>query len=140
MSRKPTIYTSVDELPDLNSGSQQQYNSVDELPDLKKKVSGSGSSTPSVGASSGTTSTTNNEGGGFKKRNFFSSRRVAKPSELYPNKLGKLKLSAVSYLRPNEQVAIREAGLFLAPPEEQEKIARRIIEARKESEKVQDEL
>ena len=101
MSRKPTIYTSVDELPDLNSGSQQQYNSVDELPDLKKKVSGSGSSTPSVGASSGTTSTTNNEGGGFKKRNFFSSRRVAKPSEIYPNKLGwKLKFSAVSYLRP----------------------------------------
>jgi len=139
MSRKPTIYTSVDELPDLNSGSQQQYNSVDELPDLKKKVSGSGSSTPSGGASSGTTSTTNNEGGGFKKRNFFSSRRVAKPSELYPNKLGKLKLSAVSYLRPNEQVAIREAGLFLAPPEEQEKIARRIIEARKESEKEQEE-
>ena len=40
MSRKPTIYTSVDELPDLNSGSQQQYNSVDELPDLKKKFLG----------------------------------------------------------------------------------------------------
>lgn len=41
MSRKPTIYTSVDELPDLNSGgSQQQYNNVDELPDLKKKFLG----------------------------------------------------------------------------------------------------